>query len=64
MSFPLQYKSSLLQALDTIDLVKVEQLIEAFATARDEERQIFVCGNGGSAATANHLACDIVKGAS
>lgn len=64
MNFPAQYKSSLLQALDTIDLVKVQQLIEVFAKARDEDRHIFVCGNGGSAATANHLACDIVKGAS
>ena len=64
MNFPAQYKSSLLQALDTIDLAKVDLLIEAFAKARDEDRQIFVCGNGGSAATANHLACDIVKGAS
>ncbi len=64
MNFPAQYKSSLLQALDTIDLAKVDLLIEAFAKAREEDRQIFVCGNGGSAATANHLACDIVKGAS
>lgn len=64
MNFPAQYKSSLLQALETIDLAKVNLLIEAFAKARDEDRQIFVCGNGGSAATANHLACDIVKGAS
>ena len=52
MNFPAQYKSSLLQALDTIDLAKVERLIEAFAKARDEDRQIFICGNGGSAATA------------
>lgn len=64
MSFPAQYKSSLLQALDTIDLTKVDQLIAVFAKARDEERTIFVCGNGGSAATASHIACDIVKGAS
>ncbi len=64
MSFPVQYKSQLLAALDTIDLSKVDALIEVFAKARDEDRQIFLCGNGGSAATANHLACDIVKGAS
>ena len=41
MNFPAQYKSSLLQALDTIDLAKVDLLIEAFAKARDEDRQIF-----------------------
>ncbi len=64
MSFPTQYKSRLFTALDTIDLAQVEELIELFRRARDEDRQIFVCGNGGSAATANHFACDIVKGAS
>ena len=64
MSFPIEYKSKLLAALDTIDTTKVDQAIEAFRKARDEDRQIFVFGNGGSAATANHFACDIVKGAS
>jgi D-sedoheptulose 7-phosphate isomerase len=34
------------------------------AEARDHDRTIFVCGNGGSAATASHFACDMVKGAS
>jgi D-sedoheptulose 7-phosphate isomerase len=38
--------------------------VDAFQTALETDRQIFVCGNGGSAATANHLACDILKGAS
>ena len=63
MSFPTEYKSKLLEALDTIDTAKVDQAIEAFRKARDEDRQIFVFGNGGSAATANHFACDIGKGA-
>ena len=35
-----------------------------FKDARAGGRQIFVCGNGGSASTASHFACDIVKGAS
>jgi D-sedoheptulose 7-phosphate isomerase len=64
MNFPTEYKSKLLTTLDTIDLDKVEEIIEVLARARDEGRQIFVCGNGGSAATANHFACDMVKGAS
>lgn len=64
MSFPSEYKSNLLRALDTIDLAKVDELIAVFSKARDEDRSIFVCGNGGSASTANHIACDIVKGAS
>ena len=64
MSFPGEYKQRLLATLDTIDLAKVDQVIDVFDKARDEDRQIFVFGNGGSAATANHFACDIVKGAS
>jgi D-sedoheptulose 7-phosphate isomerase len=64
MSFPAEYKSHLLQTLDRIDLPTVDRVIELLASARDEGRQIFVCGNGGSAATANHFACDMVKGAS
>ena len=64
MAFAKNYKQRLLAALDTVDLDRVEALIEVFRRARDEDRQIFVFGNGGSAATANHFACDIVKGAS
>lgn len=64
MAFASDYKGRLVAALDTVDLERVEELIAVFRKARDEERQIFVFGNGGSAATANHFACDIVKGAS
>ncbi|MDE0164431.1 MAG: SIS domain-containing protein [Bryobacterales bacterium] len=64
MSFPSGYRTKLLGALQTIDAAKVDQAIRVFARAREEDRQIFVFGNGGSAATANHFACDIVKGAS
>jgi D-sedoheptulose 7-phosphate isomerase len=64
MSFALDYKNDLLKTLDTIDLSKVEHAIEWFRDARDNGRHIFVCGNGGSASTASHFACDIVKGAS
>ena len=64
MSFPQEYKAAVLDAIDKIDLGKVQQAIEWFRQARDEGRRIFVCGNGGSASTASHFACDIVKGAS
>jgi D-sedoheptulose 7-phosphate isomerase len=63
-SFPQQYKSDLLGAIETIDLAKVDQVIRLLVRARDENRRIFVCGNGGSASTASHFACDMVKGAS
>jgi D-sedoheptulose 7-phosphate isomerase len=64
MSFPERYKSDLLRAIESIDLERVGEAIELLARARDEGRRIFVCGNGGSAATASHFATDLVKGAS
>ena len=64
MSFPATYKTRLLNALDTVDLASVEQAIQWFREARDRDRQVFVAGNGGSAATASHFVCDMIKGAS
>ena len=64
MSYPEQYKSAVLEALERIDLGRVEQAIDWFSEARDGSRHIFVCGNGGSASTASHFVCDMVKGAS
>lgn len=58
------YASKVTDALHSIDLEKVARAIEWFREARDAGRQIFVCGNGGSAATASHFVCDVVKGAS
>ena len=40
------------------------QLIEKLRVALKEDRQIFVFGNGGSAANASHFATDLGKGAS
>jgi len=64
MSTPAEYKAALLEALDRIDTSRVEQAIEWFREARDSSKHIFVCGNGGSASTASHFTCDILKGAS
>jgi D-sedoheptulose 7-phosphate isomerase len=64
MSFTEDYRNQLINTLDGLDLTKVDQAIEWLKEARDQQRHIFVCGNGGSASTASHFACDIVKGAS
>ena len=63
-TFPSLYKTDLIHAIEAIDLAKVEEAIEELRRARRENRHIFVCGNGGSASTASHFACDMVKGAS
>jgi D-sedoheptulose 7-phosphate isomerase len=59
-----RYQSDILQVIQGIDLEKIRQVIAALAEARDHGRHIFVCGNGGSAATASHFVCDMGKGAS
>src|SRR5579884_565195 len=64
MNFAELYRNELHQTIDAIDVSGVEQAIRWFTEAREAGRHIFVCGNGGSASTASHLACDIVKGAS
>jgi D-sedoheptulose 7-phosphate isomerase len=64
MSFVQEYKADLVTTINAIDLAKVEQIIDVFKRARAEGKHIFTCGNGGSASTASHFVCDIVKGAS
>ncbi|HVR34745.1 MAG TPA: SIS domain-containing protein [Methylomirabilota bacterium] len=51
-------------ALDSIPIEAVARLIERLRAALKEDRQIFVFGNGGSAANASHFATDLGKGAS
>lgn len=64
LSFSRDYKEQLIEALDTVDLESVGQAIEILSEARAKNRHVFVCGNGGSASTASHFVCDMVKGAS
>jgi len=64
LDFGLQYKTKLLHALDTVDPIAVARAIDMLETAREHNRHVFVCGNGGSASTASHFVCDMVKGAS
>jgi D-sedoheptulose 7-phosphate isomerase len=51
-------------AHDSIPPESVARLIELLQTALKEDRQVFVFGNGGSAANASHFATDLGKGAS
>ncbi len=63
-NYPALYRGLLESTLRTIDLDRVSRAIELLAEAREKGRTIFVCGNGGSASTASHFVCDMVKGAS
>lgn len=50
--------------LDSISPEAVAQVVEKLRVVWKEDRQVFVFGNGGSAANASHFATDLGKGAS
>ncbi|MEN9822385.1 MAG: hypothetical protein RLZ04_811 [Actinomycetota bacterium] len=62
--FLTHYRHDLARSIEAIPLDMVQQAIDVFEDARQHGRRIFTCGNGGSASTASHFVCDIVKGAS
>jgi len=64
LDFVSDYRSRLAAALEAIPLERVAEAALWLREARDGGRQIFVCGNGGSAATASHFVCDVLKGCS
>ena len=44
-----------------LPLAEIDQLVDLLHEARLAGRQVFLLGNGGSAATASHFACDLAK---
>jgi D-sedoheptulose 7-phosphate isomerase len=59
-----EYVSRQKAALDSIPAEAVAQVVEKLGDALKNDRQVFVFGNGGSAANASHFATDLGKGAS
>ena len=56
------YREECIAALNSVDLDAVESVSNALLQARDRGSRIFVVGNGGSAATASHMATDLMLG--
>jgi D-sedoheptulose 7-phosphate isomerase len=59
-----RYRADQKRAIDSIPGEAVARLINRLRMALAEDRQIFVFGNGGSAANASHFVCDLGKGSS
>lgn len=59
-----QYIESQKKALESIPANAVEEIVGMLKEALLQDRQIFVFGNGGSAANASHFATDLGKGSS
>lgn len=67
----MNYKEDLQRYLDkeiavikSLDLDSINQVMNILEQARVKQKRIFICGNGGSAATASHFVCDFNKGIS
>ena len=60
--FKNDYFESFKTSFENIDLNKLIKIIKILNNAyKDKKRKVMVCGNGGSAALANHFACDHQK---
>src|SRR6266513_3121968 len=55
------YFQALSSIIPRLPYASIEQIAAAITQAVEEGRAIFVFGNGGSAATASHVVCDLGK---
>ena len=60
--FARQYLNGLNGLLDGFDTEAFDRIVNSILDAYSDETAIFIMGNGGSASTASHFACDINKG--
>lgn len=56
------YRITYEETLSNLDTEKIEIIMNTLVEARENERTIYVLGNGGSAASASHWVCDFNKG--
>lgn len=61
-SFNKEYLEEYKKALSNLDLSKIDNLYQWIKVAQNKRNNIFVLGNGGSAASASHWVCDFNKG--
>lgn len=62
MNFAKNYLAELKDTLDKIPLRQIERIKNILLKTHRDGKCIFIMGNGGSAATSSHFACDLVKG--
>ena len=60
-NYLINYKKNQLELIRKIDIKKYNSIISLIEKTIKLKKNIFVCGNGGSASTANHLVCDVFK---
>jgi D-sedoheptulose 7-phosphate isomerase len=58
----IQYISDLDALLEKLPVEDIDRVVSLLEKTRESGSQVFIIGNGGSAATASHFACDLSKG--
>jgi len=61
MNFINSYIDELKVTLDQLSADVIELVLNSLHDARQDNRQVFILGNGGSASTASHFVCDLGK---
>ncbi len=61
-NFAKEYLKELEKVREEIDLIKINFVTDLLQDLYENKKTLYVCGNGGSAAIANHFACDHLKG--
>jgi D-sedoheptulose 7-phosphate isomerase len=61
LTFAEDYLRRSVAILASIAADELTQVIDVLTAARDAQRHVFICGNGGSAATASHFAAGLSK---
>jgi phosphoheptose isomerase len=56
------YRDEIVRAWQSVDMPALDRAVTMLAAAIKAGRMIYACGNGGSAAIAGHLHCDVQKG--
>jgi len=62
VEFIRNYFEELKKTIDKISVEDIKKVTDLLYDAYKKNRQIFIIGNGGSASTASHFACDLGKG--
>jgi len=60
--FAKNYIEELKKTLDLLPLDKIKEAARLILEAFNQNKQVFIMGNGGSAVNASHFACDLSKG--
>lgn len=56
------YLGTVSEIISGLPVEQINDIIQTIRRAYDEGKHVLLCGNGGSASTASHFACDLQKG--